>query len=258
MWFERKHRTTVEMDFPWLGEYEYFQFPAVRTASPEGIVCVGGNLSPGMLLSAYRQGIFPWYSDDDPILWWSPDPRFIVDPTKTHLSQTMRKLLRRKPFELKLDTAFSAVIQACAAVPRNDQNGTWIGPDMIEAYNCLHQLGYAHSAEAWQDGVLVGGLYGLSLGGAFFGESMFSLVNDASKAVFLPLAWFLASKGYRLIDSQVHTSHVESLGGYHVRRQAYLNLLQSCQTAPEQTGSWAQRWTDFPQCPEYRARLGLD
>lgn len=240
-----------------MGEHDSFRFPDAHSTSKEGIVCFGGNLSPGMLLSAYRQGIFPWYSEDDPLLWWSPDPRFVIDPTKTHLAASMRKILRRRPFELKLDTAFSSVIKACADRPRPGQSGTWIGPEMIEAYCRLHELGYAHSAEAWQDGALVGGLYGISLGNIFFGESMFSLVANASKAVFLPFSWFLASQGYRLIDSQVHTCHVESLGGHHISRKEYLKILQTSLVLPDQPGSWAARWPDFPHCPEYRQRLGL-
>ncbi|OHD18948.1 MAG: leucyl/phenylalanyl-tRNA--protein transferase [Spirochaetes bacterium GWD1_61_31] len=232
-----------------------FQFPPLATATPDGILCIGGNLSPGMLLSAYAQGIFPWFNDEDPLLWWSPDPRFIVDPTQTHLSGTMRKLLRKQPFHLTLDTAFDRVISACATRARPGQQGTWICQDMIQAYHELHRLGYAHSAEAWQGEHLVGGLYGINLGMAFFGESMFSLADDASKAVFLPLAWWLAERGFRLIDSQVHTDHVESLGGFAVSRAEYLLRLQTCLTEPTQPGNWSAQWPEYPYSARYRTLL---
>jgi len=159
-------------DFPYLTEDMVFPFPSPSSADEQGVVCSGGNLSPGLLLSAYRQGIFPWFNDDDPILWWSPDPRFVLFPDELHVSQTMRKLLRKQKYELALDRDFPAVIRACSSSPRSGQNGTWITEDMTQAYIELHRLGYAHSVEARRDGELVGGLYGVALGSLFCGESM--------------------------------------------------------------------------------------
>ena len=225
--------------FPWLDEDAWFGFPPVDGASPDGVLCTGGNLSPGMLLSAYRQGVFPWFNDEDPIVWWSPDPRFILLPRELHVSGTMRKILKKRPYELRLDTAFSAVIQACSTTPRPGQRGTWITGDMIEAYERLHALGYAHSVEAWKDGRLEGGLYGLSLGSAFFGESMFSLEPDASKAAFLPFVWLLAEAGFTLVDSQVRTAHVESMGGRNVPRDEYLAMLSAALESPTLKGDWS-------------------
>jgi leucyl/phenylalanyl-tRNA--protein transferase len=209
-------------------------------------VCTGGNLSPGMLLSAYRQGIFPWFNDDDPIVWHSPDPRFIIEPRELHVSDTMRKIIKKRRFELSLDTSFGEVIHACSSVPRRGQSGTWITADMVEAYERLHELGYAHSIEARLDGRLVGGFYGISLGSAFFGESMFSLEPDASKAAFLPFVWYLSDQSYTLVDSQVRTAHVESMGGKNVTRARYLKLLSAALLHPTRKGNWARLFPDFP------------
>ncbi|HWP68715.1 MAG TPA: leucyl/phenylalanyl-tRNA--protein transferase, partial [Rectinemataceae bacterium] len=188
---------------PILDEACSYRFPSLEGSSPEGIVCAGGNLSPGILLSAYRQGIFPWYGEGEPILWWSPEPRFAVLPETLHISESAAKLLRRHPFRLTIDQAFGKVIASCAFIPRQGQDGTWIVPDMIEAYNKLHELGFAHSVEVWDKDVLVGGLYGISLGGAFFGESMFSAKSGASRFGFLCFAMALFENGFELIDSQV-------------------------------------------------------
>lgn len=233
--------------FPWLGENRSFEFPAPETADPFGVLCSGGNLSPGMLLSAYRQGIFPWFNDDDPILWWSPDPRFILSPEALHVSRTMRRVFRSGRFELSVDRDFRAVIEACAARSRPGQRGTWITRDMIEAYVRLHELGWAHSSEARLGGELVGGCYGISIGDAFFGESMFSNADDASKAAFLALALVLREDGISLIDSQVRTDHVASLGGEEIPRDAYLERLRRALESPPRKGSWAARWPDFPR-----------
>ncbi|HOZ72973.1 MAG TPA: leucyl/phenylalanyl-tRNA--protein transferase [Spirochaetales bacterium] len=240
--------------FPWLGEDDGFAFPPVSGASPDGVLCVGGNLSPGMLLSAYRQGIFPWFNDDEPIVWWSPDPRFVLEPAELHVSGTMRKLIKKRRFRLSLDRAFGEVIRACSASPRRGQRGTWITSDMIDAYERMHALGYAHSVEAWLDGALVGGLYGLSLGSAFFGESMFSREPDASKAAFIPFVWALAEAGCTLVDSQVYTDHVASLGGKSVRRDEYLAMLERALASPTIKGDWA---TAFPSFPSSRPWLEL-
>ncbi len=239
--------------FPWLGEEELFGFPPLDATSPDGVLCTGGNLSPGMILSAYRQGVFPWFNDEDPIVWWSPDPRFILVPGELHVSATMRKILKKRRFELKLDTAFGDVIRACSATPRPGQRGTWITSDMIQGYVRLHELGYAHSVEAWRGERLVGGLYGISLGSAFFGESMFSLEADASKAAFIPFVWALAEAGFTLVDSQVRTAHVESLGGKSVPRDEYMDRLQTALESPTLKGDWSTILGGFPNSVPYRS-----
>jgi leucyl/phenylalanyl-tRNA--protein transferase len=238
--------------FPYLAENQDFPFPDPSTADDHGIVCMGGNLSPGMLLSAYRRGLFPWFSEDEPILWWSPDPRFVLFPDTLHVSRTMIKILRRGRFELSLDRDFPAVIKACAASPRRGQDGTWITDDMIDAYIELHRLGLAHSAEARINGELVGGLYGVSLGAVFFGESMFSRADDASKAAFIPLVWRLREEGFTLIDSQVYTDHLAGLGARKIPRTEYLRLLAERLKEPTRRGDWAALFPGFPDSREYR------
>jgi leucyl/phenylalanyl-tRNA--protein transferase len=213
------------MKFPYLTENDSFLFPDPRTARGDGIVAMGGNLSPGMLLSAYRQGIFPWFSEEYPILWWSPDPRFVVFPGELHISGSMKKILRRGCFSFSLDRCFRDVMTACSQTPRPGQRGTWITADMIEAYCRLHELGRAHSVEVWSGGNLAGGLYGIALGHIFFGESMFSLVSNASKAAFIFLVKTLADRGFELIDSQIRTAHVAALGGRDIPREDYLARL---------------------------------
>ncbi len=204
--------------------YELF-FPDPETASDEnGIVAFGGDLSPSRLMLAYRSGIFPWYSEGDPVLWWSPDPRLVLRLEDFKLRRSLRK--RMKHFEVRFDTAFSEVIHACAAAPRPGQQGTWLLPEMIEAYETLHALGYAHSAEAWQDGELVGGLYGVVVGGIFCGESMFAKVNDASKVAFAGLVEHLRLRRFELIDAQVPTEHLKSLGACEVPREYFLEKLR--------------------------------
>jgi len=199
-------------------------FPDPRDADENGIVAFGGDLSPSRLLLAYRSGIFPWYSKGDPILWWSPDPRLILNLDDFKLRKSLRK--RLKHFEIRFDTAFGDVIRACAAVPRPGQEGTWIVPEMIEAYEVLHAMGYAHSVEAWQDGKLVGGLYGVAVGGMFCGESMFSRVKDASKAALAALVEHLKARGFEMIDAQVPTEHLKSLGAIEVSRDYFLSRLK--------------------------------
>lgn len=229
-----------------LGIDKDYRFPPAEEASPEGIVCAGGNLSPGMLISAYRQGIFPWYGEDEPILWWSPNTRFAVLPETLHVSRSSLRLLRKGEYGFSLDQRFRTVIEACAKVPRPGQSGTWILPEMIEAYTRLHSLGYAHSLEVWKEGLLVGGLYGLSLGGAFFGESMFSLSPGASRAGFLSLALWLFDQGFLLIDSQVHTLYVETLGGVDLPRGSYLAKLGKALSLPDRRGNWSGLFPGFP------------
>jgi leucyl/phenylalanyl-tRNA--protein transferase len=242
-----KHgRSRSDPDFPVLGPDDFFPFPDPESADEWGVVCSGGNLSPGLLLSAYRQGIFPWFSEDEPLLWWSPDPRFVLFPPKLHVSKTMRKILRRSGFELALDRDFEAVIRACSDVPRKGQKGTWITDDMIAAYCGLHGLGFAHSVEARLEGRLVGGFYGVSLGSVFFGESMFSLLPDASKAAFIPFVRLLEAEGFTLIDSQVYTDHLAGLGAEEMPRSTYLSLLARGLEAPTRRGSWAELFPAFP------------
>ena len=246
----RRHRPDER--FPYLPEDADFPFPDPADADPHGILCTGGNLSPGMLLSAYRRGIFPWFNEGDPIIWWSPDPRFVLFPPELHVTETMRKVLRRRRFELSLDRDFPAVISACSRAPRPGQDGTWITADMIEAYVELHRLGFAHSAEARLDGELVGGLYGVSLGSAFFGESMFSRADDASKAAFIPLVWRLVQEGFTLVDSQVYTDHLAGLGAREIPRAEYLRTLAERLAAPTRRGDWGSLFPDFPASAEYR------
>jgi leucyl/phenylalanyl-tRNA--protein transferase len=226
--------------FPYLSETEYFRFPPVDSATPDGIVAVGGNLSPGMLLSAYRQGIFPWYSDNEPILWWSPDPRFVLFPGELSVSKSLRRTLRRDRFSISFDSRFHQVVEACKQAPRPGQEGTWITPDMQEGYSRLHELGYAHSVEAFADGELAGGLYGVSLGRCFFGESMFSRVSDASKVALVALVHTVATLGFPFIDSQVYTSHLARFGAREIPRAHYLRLLEEAIRQPTLRGNWGE------------------
>lgn len=237
--------------FPRLDAETDFPFPPVDTSSPDGIVCEGGNLSPGMLVSAYRRGIFPWYGFGEPILWWSPDPRFVLLPERLHVSSTMRKLLRRGGYSLTLDTDFPSVIKACASIRRPGQKGTWIVPDMIEAYTELHRLGLAHSVEVWKEGVLAGGLYGVSLGRAFFGESMFSRESGASRFGFLALALRLKHEGYSLIDSQVYTDYLSEMGAAEIPREEYLKILSQALESPTRREPWSSGFPGFPHSPEF-------
>ncbi|MDR2607938.1 MAG: leucyl/phenylalanyl-tRNA--protein transferase [Treponema sp.] len=211
-------------DFPYITEADRYAFPPPENWG-DSIIAVGGNLSPGMLLSAYEQGIFPWYNPEDPLLWQSPDPRFIIYPGGLHVSQSMEKLLRQKKYEISFDRDFPAVIRACSQIQRPGQGGTWITKDIIEGYTELHRLGYAHSAEARLDGELAGGCYGIRLGRCFFGESMFSGRPNSSKAAFISLARRLFEDDIAFIDCQVHTDHLESLGGVEISRTSYLKLL---------------------------------
>ncbi len=201
-------------------------FPKVTDALPDGLLALGGDLSVDRLLLAYKSGIFPWFDDNIP-LWWSPDPRFVLFPEKLKISKSMKQLLKKQRFDFTVDTAFEEVIAYCKKSPRKDQDGTWITDDMIRAYTELHQLGYAHSAEAWENGKLVGGLYGLKLGSAFFGESMFTNVSNASKYAFIKYVQQLEKEGTRLIDCQVYTDHLESLGAEMIPRTRFINMVSS-------------------------------
>lgn len=200
-------------------------FPPVTAALPDGLLAVGGDLSPGRLLLAYHNGIFPWYNADEPPMWWCPDPRFVLLPEELKVSKSMQKVIARQEFEFKVDTAFAQVIGNCRHIYRKDQDGTWISHEVAAAYTRLHTMGYAHSAEAWQGGELVGGLYGIRLGSVFFGESMFSRVSNASKFAFLQWVQRLRADGVRLIDCQVHTGHLESLGARMIPREEFVGML---------------------------------
>jgi len=211
--------------FPYLDENTRFRFP--DPLETEGnIIAVGGNLSPGMLLSAYEQGIFPWYNPEDPVLWQSPEPRLVIFPHTLHISRTMRKILKRGDFEVSINADFEGVIRCCGEIERPGQGGTWITDDIIAAYSEMHSLGYVVSAESRQNGALVGGCYGLLLGKVFCGESMFSKVPNASKAAFITLAQYLFERGIQFIDCQVPTDHLISLGGKVMSRKEFLCLLK--------------------------------
>jgi len=201
-------------------------FPDVETAlrEPDGLLAVGGDLKPERLLLAYRNGIFPWFGPDQPILWWAPDPRLVLFPEQLKISRSLSRTLRKQRFTVTFDTAFAQVVDACAA-PRQGQAGTWITTEMQSAYRRMHELGHAHSVECWQHGELVGGLYGIAIGHVFFGESMFTRVADASKVGFVTLVQQLQASGYRLIDCQVHTDHLESLGAMMIPRPDFTRLL---------------------------------
>ncbi|MDP2903855.1 MAG: leucyl/phenylalanyl-tRNA--protein transferase [Methylovulum sp.] len=216
-------------------------FPSVKKAlsEPEGLLAIGGCLTKKRLLKAYRQGIFPWYNPGEPILWWSPDPRLVLFPEHLTVSRSLRKTLRKNSFLVTFDQAFDDVINACAK-SRSEYAGTWITADIKQAYNDLHRLGVAHSTEAWQDGELVGGLYGVALGQVFFGESMFHNRTDASKAAFVTLVGQLKCWGYQLIDCQVHTRHLTSLGAEEIDRDRFIELLDRYCDLPAHPSAWAQ------------------
>ena len=200
-------------------------FPSPEQASDEGIVAVGGDLKPERVMLAYRKGIFPWFESDDFLLWWSPDPRMVLFPDQVKISKSMRAVLRKKQFEVTFNKAFDDVVEACAKVKRFGQNGTWITPGLMEVYSTLHTQGHAHSVEVWEEGVLVGGLYGIDLGTVFCGESMFSKANNASKVGLISLAKELKKNKYELIDCQVPTQHLASMGAESIPRSEFLTYL---------------------------------
>ena len=201
-------------------------FPPVSEANSEGLLAVGGDLSPERVLAAYQNGIFPWFNEDHFIMWWSPDPRMIIIPEEIKISKSMRKLLREKKFTISFNTDFEAVIDQCATIPRFGEEGTWITPKMKEAYLKLHALGHAKSIEVRQNGYLVGGLYGMDLGHVFCGESMFSIVSNASKLALIYLAQYCQENNYKCIDCQMYTPHLESMGGKEIDRNVFISLLK--------------------------------
>jgi len=216
-------------------------FPPVDKAlkEPNGLLAAGGDLSPQRLLDAYSHGIFPWFSDGDPILWWSPDPRMVLFPDELKVSRSLRKTVARGIYETRYDTAFSDVIAACAA-PRDGHGGTWILPEMISAYTALHERGFVHSVESWRDGELAGGLYGMALGKVFFGESMFTRSPDASKVALVRLVERLKARGFRVIDCQQSTGHLASLGAREIPRNVFAKLVRESIQYPLSGARWTQ------------------
>jgi leucyl/phenylalanyl-tRNA--protein transferase len=215
-------------------------FPPVDHAKPEGLLAIGGDLSPERLLAAYSEGIFPWYSEGEPILWWSPDPRFVLFPDELRISRSMKQFLKKGSVRTTFDRAFPEVIAACGSRPRPGQAGTWITREMQDAYIKLHKLGFAHSVESWADESLVGGLYGVSLGGVFFGESMFSAIPNASKAALISLIHFMKERGFGLIDCQVETGHLSSLGARFITRQEFGSILIKLLRKETLKGDWGK------------------
>jgi len=221
------------------------RFPPPEGASPEGVVAIGGDASPERLALAYSLGIFPWPHRDLPLLWFSPDPRFVLTFDQVHVGRSLRKRIRAEPFEIRTDTDFAGVMRGCAASPRPGQDGTWITDELRAGFSSLHASGLAHSIEAWQDGKLVGGLYGVALGRAFCGESMFAQVDDASKIAMVTLLGNLKHWGFHFVDCQVHTEHLSRFGAREWPRTRFLQTLQRALSEPTQLGPWR-----FPLGPE--------
>jgi leucyl/phenylalanyl-tRNA---protein transferase len=222
-------------------------FPPVQYADPDGLLAVGGDLSIERLLLAYRQGIFPWYSAETPPLWWSPDPRLVLFTGELKVSKSLQRVLKKPFFKVTCDEAFLEVINGCSGVTRRGGEGTWILPEMVEAYSLLHQLGYAHSVESWQEGNLVGGLYGVALGRVFFGESMFARKTDASKVALVHLVQLLRHWGFALIDCQVTTAHLMTLGAREIPREEFLRYLADADRYPAHRGSWSGFFETLPE-----------
>lgn len=215
-----------------------YAFPSAELAEKDGLLAIGGDLSPLRLLNAYGNGIFPWFNEGEPILWWSLDPRLVIRPGEMKVSKSLRHTLNSGKFTVHIDTNFRSMMEHCAGTPREGQDGTWITHEMVEAYCKLHELGFAHSFETYLDDQLVGGLYGVAIGKAFFGESMFHTVTDASKVAFYHLHQFLKNHGFKLIDCQQETDHLKSLGAYPIPRKDYLSELETLVTEPSLVSSW--------------------
>lgn len=225
------------MSIPWLGTHD--PFPPVEQAliEPNGLLAAGGDLSPERLLDAYARGIFPWFNEEDPVLWWSPDPRMVLFPRELHISRSLRRAIRSGPFSVTLDRAFDAVVAGCAA-PRVNQDGTWITGEMMRAYSRLAQLGFAHSVETWEDTELVGGLYGVALGRVFYGESMFSHRSDASKVALAHLVRQLERWNFVLIDCQMATEHLASFGAREIPRIDFMGSVRAAVVQPGIPAPW--------------------
>jgi leucyl/phenylalanyl-tRNA--protein transferase len=214
------------------------EFPPPHLASRDGLLAVGGDLRQERLILAYKMGIFPWFSDGDPILWWSPDPRLVLYPSEIKISKTLNKIIKKNVFNVTMDMAFDEVINQCAQARLQKKQGTWIVKDMIDAYCKLHKSGFAHSMEVWQQGELAGGLYGVSLGKCFFGESMFTRVSNASNVALVKLAKYLSELSFDLIDCQVATEHLIRFGAREIPRKLFLTQLETSLNAPTQRGNW--------------------
>jgi leucyl/phenylalanyl-tRNA--protein transferase len=223
-----------------------FAFPDPNLADDDGLVAYGGDLHPQRVLTAYAQGIFPWpHHEDWPILWFSPNPRLVLLPADLHVSRSLRKTLKQCRFEVRFDTAFARVVQACATTKRPGQQGTWITTDMIQAYCTLHELGFAHSVEAWGDEKLLGGVYGVSLGAAFFGESMFAHRADASKVAFVQLVWQLRAWNFHFVDCQIYSPHLARFGAVAWSRRRFLQALDKALQVPTRRGRWEMSAATF-------------
>jgi len=222
----------------WLSDKEMV-FPHPNLAEPGGLLAIGGDLSPQRLLLAYRNGIFPWFGDEGYYYWYAPDPRFVLFPKELKVHKSMRNILNRDVFTFSFDSSFEQVMRACAEAPREGQDGSWISDDFIEAYTQLHHMGVAHSVEVWQEGELVGGLYGIALGNVFYGESMFARVSNASKAGFITMVQALEKQGYQLIDCQQETAHLASLGARGISRELFMEYLNQNVYAKTAVGKWA-------------------
>lgn len=227
----------------WLDHTHRFPSPNSALKNPNGLLAAGGDLSVERLLAAYRLGIFPWFTKDEPILWWSPSPRLVLNPKEIHITRSLSKVLRNKPYEVRFDTVFKEVMLACAA-PRAEQRGeTWISDAMIDAYCNLFDKGFAHSIETWVEDKLVGGLYGISIGRMFYGESMFSQMRDASKIALVHLCQFLDQQGFTLIDCQMHTPHLESMGAKPIPRKIFIDHITTLCAQPDILGPWTALYT---------------
>ena len=222
---------------PWLTSES--RFPTLNTAlrEPNGLLAAGGDLSPRRLIEAYRSGIFPWFNSGEPVLWWSPDPRMVLFPGQVKISRSLRRVLKKGRYEIRVDSAFNEVMKACAA-PRPQQSGTWIHGEMVSAYSTLHEMGMAHSVETWIEGELAGGLYGVAQGRAFFGESMFSRVPNASKIALVHLARQLQRWGFGMIDCQMKTAHLASLGATEIAREEFSQRLKELVNYPARAEKW--------------------
>ncbi|BCT69409.1 leucyl/phenylalanyl-tRNA--protein transferase [Nitrosospira sp. NRS527] len=222
---------------PWLTPETPFPPLDTALAEPNGLLAAGGDLSPQRLIEAYRCGIFPWFNEGDPLLWWSPDPRMVLFPAELKISRSLRKTLKKANYTIRIDSAFNQVMQACAA-PRKERAGTWIHDEMIAAYTALHEMGWAHSIETWIEGELVGGLYGVAQGRMFFGESMFSRTTDASKVAFVHLVRHLERRGFKMIDCQMKTAHLASFGAREISRKEFSLKLKELINYPERVDKW--------------------
>ncbi|MEO8992922.1 MAG: leucyl/phenylalanyl-tRNA--protein transferase [Nitrosospira sp.] len=224
---------------PWLTPDTPFPPLDTALAQPDGLLAAGGDLSPQRLIEAYRRGIFPWFNEGDPVLWWSPDPRMVLFPPELKISRSLGKTLKKANYTISADSAFKRVVEACAA-PRKEHAGTWIHDEMIEAYTSLHEMGLAHSIETWREGELVGGLYGVAQGKMFFGESMFSRTTDASKVAFVHLVRYLERRNFKMIDCQMKTAHLASFGAREISRKEFSLKLKELVNYPERVDKWCR------------------